>query len=227
MQPYNPLNVSISTSTRLFKIYFSTIHPLWPILYKPMYDLTGYENLPTNMPVPLLYAVYSIAACVQPQSEHVQEEIYDTPSPQQSFDAALQALQHSGLLLKPSIETCQALTILALEQHGIAESSPAALLCSLASSMAIELKLHRAMSSSADPTDVQIRSRLWWNIYVLDKMMACELGRPVLLRWEEQDTPEPSSSESDEFQLLSLRLSGQNRVSSVKVCSSTTQWNCN
>ncbi|KAH8594961.1 fungal-specific transcription factor domain-containing protein [Bisporella sp. PMI_857] len=212
------LSVSQPTSRLLFKTYFSTIHPMWPILYKPMYDLTGYDYLQDKIAPPLLYAIYSISACVQPGYPDLDENYQDFPSPQQSFEAALAALQQTGPLnlLKPSIDACQALTILALQQHGVAEDASAALLCSLASSMAIELKLHRATTASSDATDTQVRSRLWWNIYVLDKMLACEMGRPVHLRWEEQDNIFPSSSESDEYQLLSLRSSGQNRVSSVK-----------
>jgi hypothetical protein len=215
VQHGTPLNISPATSAALFKIYFSIIHPMWPILYKPMHDLTGLEYLPHKLPLPLLYAIYSIAACVQPHSELAEEKLQDVPSPQQTSEAALHSLFQHGLL-HPSIETCQALTILALQQHGISESAPAALLMSLASSMAIELRLHRAMSSGADSTEVQIRSRLWWTIFVLDKMIACEMGRPVLLRWEEQDTPLPSSLESDEYQLLALRTAGEIRTSKVK-----------
>jgi len=183
-----------------------------------MYDLTGLEYLADTMSQPLLYAIYSIAACVQPLYDASEDSYGDSPSPQQIFEAALAALQQQGPLnlLKTSIENCQALAILALQQHGVSEDTSAAMLCSLAASMALELRIHRSMPLGSDPSEVQIRSRLWWNIFVLDKMMACEMGRPVHLRWEEQDNSFPSTSESDEFQLLSLRLAGQNRVSSVK-----------
>lgn len=214
-QNRNSLNLSISTSTRLFKVYFNTIHPIWPILYKPKYDLEGYENLPNTLPSPLLYAIYSIAACVQPSYEAGQSIPSDSPSSKTVFDEALLHLSIKGLL-RPSIDTCQALVLLALQQHGIAESASAAMFCSMASSMAIDLKLHRAMGPDADPTEVQIRSRLYWNIFVLDKMVATELGRPVGLRWEEQDAPFPSALESDEYHLLSLPLSDPHRPSSVK-----------
>lgn len=210
-------------SARLLKDYFATIHPMWPILYKPMYDLTAYDDL-HRMPSPLLFAIFSIAACIQPQSP---DDIpFDMPIPSQLFESSLMLLQrpangntsalHPLHLLKPSIESCQTLTILALQQHGVAESHSAALLLGLAASMATELRLHRAMGPGADPMEVQIRARLWWNIYVLDKMMACEMKRPVLLRSEENDTPFPSTSEADEFQLLSLKAAGQNRFTSVK-----------
>lgn len=231
MLPRLPLNnnshlgIPRHVSTRLIKDYFATIHPMWPILYKPMYDMTGCDYLPDTMPQPLLYAIYSIAACVQPSPENLEDRSHETPLPAHLFQSGLMALQRPGngqgalhplYLLQPSIESCQTLTILALQQHGVAETTSAALLCGLASAMAIELRLHRAMAPQSDPTEVQIRSRLWWNIFVLDKMMACEMKRPVLLRSEETDTPFPSASESDEFQLLSLKSVGHNRITSVK-----------
>lgn len=176
---------------------------------------------------PLLYAVYSIAACVEPQYHHKQQgEETEVPAPALLFEAALLALQRFGSdgennfhplnLLKPSIETCQALTILALQQHGVAESTCAILLCGLASAMAVELRLHQAGGSGTDPVQVQICSRLWWNLFVLDKMLSCEIGRPVMLRSEETDTPFPSATESDEFQLIRLSPAGINSPTSVK-----------
>lgn len=213
-------------SVRLFKAYFDTIHPTWPILYKPVYDMLDHQQLLDTIPQQLLYAIYSIAACVQPVDESVSPRASDTtlPPPSLLFQAALLALgnDHTGdgfhplKFLKPSIESCQALTILALQQHGVAESESASVLCSLACGMAIELRLHREMKPNSAPIDVQVRSRLWWNIFVLEKMISSELARPVLLRAEDTDTPYPSALESDEYQLLSLSGSSQSGPVSVK-----------
>jgi len=213
-------------SARLFKAYFDTIHPIWPLLYKPVYDMLDHQRLLDTIPQQLLYAIYSIAACVQPVDDLSNKRVPDRllPPPSLLFQAALLALgnDHTGngfhplKFLKPSIEACQALTILALQQHGVAESESAALLCSLAAGMAIELRLHREVKSDSASIDNQVRSRLWWNIFVLEKMMACELARPVLLRAEETDTSYPSASESDEYQLLSLTTSSQSGPVSVK-----------
>lgn len=68
--------------------------------------------------------------------------------------------------------------------------------------MATEMRLHRP-SDTGDPTQTEVHSRLWWNLYILEKMMSCEMGRPVVLRYEETDCPYPSASEADEFELMS------------------------
>ena len=213
-------------SLQLFKAYFDTIHPTWPILYKPVYDMLDHQRLLDTIPQQLLYAIYSIAACVQPTEDSANRRTNGSslPLPSLLFQAALLALgnDHTGdgfhplKFLKPSIESCQALAILALQQHGVAESGSAAVLCSLASGMAIELRLHREMKTNSAPIDAQVRSRLWWNIFILDKMISSELARPVLLRAEDTDTPYPSALESDEYQLLSLNILGQSEQVSVK-----------
>ena len=81
------------------------------------------------------------------------------------------------------------------------------MLCNLASGMAIELELHKATGDDVDPTFAQVSSRLWWNLFVLDKMIACELGKPVLLRSEDANVHFPSATESDEYQLLQFQVS--------------------
>ncbi|EHL02605.1 putative Uncharacterized transcriptional regulatory protein C3C7.04 [Glarea lozoyensis 74030] len=74
--------------------------------------------------------------------------------------------------------------------------------------MAIELHLHRVHEQN-DPVEREIRSRLWWNLYILEKMLSGEQG------------PLPSTSESDEFELMTMSSgeeSGQRRASmSVKL----------
>lgn len=215
--------ITRDVSVQLFKAYFDTIHPIWPILYKPVYDMLDHQRLLDTIPQQLLYAIYSIAACVQVAEESLTNGS-SLPPPSLLFQAALLALgnDHAGngfhplKFLKPSIKSCQALTILALQQHGVAESESAAVLCSLASGMAIELRLHREAKTNVAPIDAQVRSRLWWNIFVLDKMISSELARPVLLRWEDTDTPYPSALESDEYQLLSMNKPSHSGKVSVK-----------
>ena len=143
--------------------------------------------------------------------------------------AALLALQKTGEdgtrlsttfhplnFIRPSIESCQTLVILALQQHGLGEASNAAMLCNIAAGMAIELRLNEAGPPDATYIDTQIASRLWWNLYVLDKVLACGLGRPVTLRSEDITTPYPSAAESDEYQLLKFKRPGNGENISIK-----------
>ena len=49
--------------------------------------------------------------------------------------------------------------------------------------------------------DEELRSRVWWCCYILDKVLAEETGRPVLLHARRSTTPLPSVTEADEFEL--------------------------
>jgi hypothetical protein len=182
------------------------------------------------MPPALVAAIFSIASCVdRPQQYATNTIVQRYPEPFQFFEEALDLIQQGKetekpqLLnaLAPSITNCQVLTILSLQQHGVAEYSRAAILCGLASAMAIEMRLHRPYESN-DPIQSEVHSRLWWNLYILEKMSSTEMGRPVILRYEETDCPYPSVSEADEFELMSTQagnqgLSGQIRNTAIKL----------
>ncbi|CZR69825.1 related to CHA4-transcription factor [Phialocephala subalpina] len=210
--------ISGSASTSLLQTYFNCLHPLWPILYKPLYSSSDYAN-PTNMMAPpLVAAIFAIASCIDRPQQYTPNTIVGKfPEPTQFFEEALNLLQlvdendrtpRLSRALTPSITNCQVLTILCLQQHGVAEYSRAAILCGLASAMAIELRIHRPCESE-DPIQREIQSRLWWNLYILEKMMSTEMGRPVLLRAEESDCPFPSEQEADEFELMAARPGSQ------------------
>jgi hypothetical protein len=222
--------VSSAVSQRLFSAYFANIHSIWPILYTPMYDC-GNSNLQSDAFAPaVLYAVYAIAACVEPTDNISSAATNDkTPPPAVFFEAALLALQkkqsdqpqlsavfHPLNFIRPSIESCQTLAILALQQHGLGEASNAAMLCNTAAGMAIELRLNEARPLDADYITTQIASRLWWNLYVLDKVLACGLGRPFVLHSDDITACYPSEAESDEFQLLQFRGASDGEVVRVK-----------
>lgn len=128
----------------------------------------------------------------------------------------MSAAFHPLNFIRPSIESCQTLVILALQQHGLGEASNAAMLCNIAAGMAIELRLNEAGPLDADYINTQVASRLWWNLYVLDKVLACGLGKPVTLRSEDITTPYPSAAESDEYQLLQFKRAGDGEIVRIK-----------
>jgi hypothetical protein len=178
-----------------------------------MYTSFDYTYPSPKIPNCLATAVFAIASCVDvhPSKQNIGERQTGVPAKSQFyFEETLSFLQKNEgsndktlkSVFTPSITTCQTLTILSLQQHGVAEYSRAATLCGLASSMAIELRLHRPYETD-DPIQREIRYRLWWNLFILEKMISCEMGRPVILRAEETDTPYPSTSEADEFELFS------------------------
>jgi hypothetical protein len=177
------------------------------MLYKPLYSSLDHEQLLEVLPRPLVYAILALAVLIHEPGDH---ELTKFTQAQQFFNEALRGLKdptvpertHSLVELKPSITNCQVYTILALQQHGIGALSQAGTLCAVASSMAIDQSLHRKLDTD-NHVETQVKSRLWWTVYTLEKMLSCEVGRPILLRAEEAETPFPSAEESDEFELYS------------------------
>ena len=190
---------------------------MWPLLYKPLYTSLDYTYPSPNIPEALVLAIFSIGSCVDGarfpnQKTENGVPIENCPEPKDFFEEAFNLLQQGTgkdtsrrpiNTLNPSVLNCQVLVILALQQHGVAEYARAAILVGLASAMAIELHLHRVYEPN-EPVEREIRSRLWWNLFILEKMLSGEQGRPFVLRAEESDCPWPSTSESDEFELMSV-----------------------
>ena len=78
-------SVSNAVSARLFTAYFANIHPIWPILYMPMHDY-GNSNLHADAFAPaVLYAVYAIAACVEPTDGSPPVAVEDKTPPSSVF----------------------------------------------------------------------------------------------------------------------------------------------
>ena len=229
------VSLDSQVSARLFASYLAHIHPIWPILYMPMYEQGGYGLQHTAFPQPVIYAIYAIAACTEAtRNDDLAERRHPAPSPAVLFESALLSMQRYGSdrassssqfhplnMLRPSIASCQALVILALQQHGLGEASHAAILCSIAAGMAIDLRLNEALPPDSEHTTAQIHSRLWWNLFILDKMLETERGRPFRLRSEDITAPWPSVLEADEFQLIKVPEAGSGRLMTIKTYSMT------
>lgn len=98
------------------------------------------------------------------------------------------------------IDIIQALMILSLRQTGVGDKRSAFTYAGRAATMALNLGLHLAPTTQSEAGDCELRSRVFWNVYVLDKILAEELGRPLFLRYRRSSTPLPSETESDEFE---------------------------
>ncbi|KAE9367145.1 hypothetical protein N431DRAFT_548759 [Stipitochalara longipes BDJ] len=201
-------------ASRLLQIFFGHIHPIWPILYKPMYSSADCPQLLATLPGALINAMLSISVLLDASEEIRHDELSKHDTAHHFFKQALKLASKDEhvetseelLATKPTILRCQVFTILALQQHSIAAFSQAGILCSVAAAMAIDLQLHRRSEASTS-VEVEVNSRLWWSIYVLEKMLSWEMSRPMILRAEEADAPFPSVNESDEFEFSSTPLS--------------------
>ncbi|CAK7204489.1 hypothetical protein SEUCBS139899_007246 [Sporothrix eucalyptigena] len=84
---------------------------------------------------------------------------------------------------EPSIDCLQTLLLLALAFVASGKGKKAYMLLSNAIGMAVALELHREMDSNARimPVEREMRRRLFWTCYLLDRFMACGSRRPSLI----------------------------------------------
>jgi hypothetical protein len=103
-------------------------------------------------------------------------------------------------LCREGIESIQILVLLALYSLFDPAAPSAWSLVSIAARQAMLLGLTRRVTEgrSVSATDMELRHRLLWSIYVLDRMMATSLGLPAALNDENLDVPLPGLT-VDEF----------------------------
>ncbi|KAH9886367.1 fungal-specific transcription factor domain-containing protein [Xylariomycetidae sp. FL2044] len=103
-------------------------------------------------------------------------------------------------LCRESIKSIQILVLLALYSLFDASGASAWSIIGIVSRQAMLLGLSRRASDdkTLSATEIELRHRLFWSIYVLDRMMAASLGLPVALTDENMDCPFPGLT-IDEF----------------------------
>ncbi|PSN74071.1 hypothetical protein BS50DRAFT_566967 [Corynespora cassiicola Philippines] len=99
-----------------------------------------------------------------------------------------------GLLKEDSIETVQGLLLVTQFAIHEQESTNAWLVSGQAVRAAVDLGLHREVpSAGASLMSVEMRSRVFWSAYALDRNISITLGRPCAIREEDIDLALPQN----------------------------------
>lgn len=66
--------------------------------------------------------------------------------------------------------------------------------CGIALRIGIGLGLHRSQagSSTMSPVQREVRRRVWWTLYLFDRMISSKLGYPLAIRDDDIDVEYPS-----------------------------------
>lgn len=171
--PYPPQ----SQAKRLFSVFFDRLHTRWPILDRKLYEEV-YDRQYDQGTLPVierssLHLIYAIAArFLQLTKQGVDVD------PEAHFAAALEPMDL--IMEQHNSSTVQFLTLLAIygqrSPYGVgvwAQVRYALTLC-------VELGMHRKPtlhSPSRDPREREIRGRVFWSCYCLDRLTSMLLGR--------------------------------------------------
>ncbi|KAK3359039.1 fungal-specific transcription factor domain-containing protein [Lasiosphaeria hispida] len=130
----------------------------------------------SQVPIYLLHAIYAVAARYTPHPSGYQSAV------KLSEDYASQSRSEIDTD-EPSIDALQSLMLLVIAFTAAGKGKKAYMLLTNAVGMAMALELHREMDVNARVTTVEreVRRRLFWSCYLLDKFMACGSKRPSLV----------------------------------------------
>ncbi|KAJ0415621.1 fungal-specific transcription factor domain-containing protein [Aspergillus carlsbadensis] len=138
-----------------------------------------------------LYLTYAIGATTMQLSEK-----YDYVPPERFY---ITALQHVPAMCDTrSVENVEAMTLLVVYHLRSASSQGVWYMIGLAMRTAIDLGLHRkANEINLDPITAQMRRRLFWTVYYLERVVSMSLGRPFSIADRHIDLPLPVDVDDD------------------------------
>ncbi|KAK0651579.1 fungal-specific transcription factor domain-containing protein [Cercophora newfieldiana] len=129
-----------------------------------------------QVPRYLVHAIYAVAAKYTPHPNGYQSAVKLSEDYAARSRAELDADE-------PSVDALQALMLLVIAFTAAGKGKKAYMLLSNAVGMAMALELHRELdiNSRVTPVERELRRRLFWSCFLLDKFMACGSKRPSLV----------------------------------------------
>ncbi|KAL3462780.1 fungal-specific transcription factor domain-containing protein [Aspergillus heterothallicus] len=178
---------------RLLDAYFKSMQMRLPFLCRAeIYQLHAKRHLPLGSSTQEQFArfkifmVYAIGAAILKMTE-----MYDSTPPRHYFVTAMQ--YQPSLQESLSINSIEALMLLAMYNLQSSASSSVWYMTGLATRICVDFGLHReAQYRKLRPYEAQRRRRLFWTVYMNDRSVAWSLGRPFSIAEEEIDAEPPA-----------------------------------
>jgi hypothetical protein len=183
--------------------YFANWHPFYPFLHAPSI-LEHFEKLPqandqiSNGPpsfkMSIVRSIMSISLADRRQSQGLEAARYPTGLVFQSYDEAVDCLQH--VLSRPTtIQSLQAAISVQLFLVSMLRLNAASRLGGLVIRMALQLGLHRcpARFPSFSLGEKEHRQRIFWSLYAIDRFICQSMGLPLSLHDDDVDVCYPTA----------------------------------
>ncbi|KAI9485171.1 MAG: fungal-specific transcription factor domain-containing protein [Benjaminiella poitrasii] len=186
----------------LIHMYFTRIHNYCPIINKVQFLEQYYYHLPSTPDKYLLYTIAYIGITIF-KTDISQAKLFSFTNEQlKEIESVLKAKSHKllGIVYKRSmISTVQALMILSMfNSHSKNDDEDTShwFMTGMAIRMAQDLGLHRDCSRWNIPEcEIELRKRIWYGCYLMDRLVAAELGRPISIIDHEFEVELPSPFE--------------------------------
>ncbi|EXJ82089.1 hypothetical protein A1O1_08158 [Capronia coronata CBS 617.96] len=180
--------------------YFEQVHPQFPFLHRPTYEkweeevLAASESGKTPNPTYafFVYALCAVGALTGP--------LAGATLPEGLYAAAENLFEH--VMLQNSLESIQAILACAMYSLRSPVGVSVWMLSGLALRQCLELGLHRKIRWSKMKPDLvkdELRKRVFWCAYNLDRAVAITLGRPVGITDHDIDVEFPSDINDEDI----------------------------
>ncbi|CAO3565928.1 unnamed protein product [Mortierella alpina] len=167
----------------LLGLYFRYMYPFAPMFIRKSFMEQQQNNRPDLSQILILNAIFCNACWYS-----------DDPAVKQDstkyFNRAKIILDETYHVSR--VSTVQALLLMSHHQYAVGNYSGGWLYTGMATRIAHDIGLHRQDVQVNEPEEAEIRKRVWWAVYIADRLGGGVLGRPLNLRDKEYNVQMPS-----------------------------------
>ncbi|KAF9310862.1 hypothetical protein BG003_008028 [Podila horticola] len=167
----------------LLDMYFRYMYPFAPIFIRRSFMEQHQSQRPDLSQILVLNAIFC-NACWYSDDPAIKQEST------KYFNRAKIILDETYHVSR--ISTIQALLLMSHHQYGVGNYSGGWLYTGMATRIAHDIGLHRQDVQVNEPEEGEIRRRIWWAVYISDRLGGGILGRPVVIRDKEYNVQMPS-----------------------------------
>ncbi|KAI9235110.1 MAG: fungal-specific transcription factor domain-containing protein [Podila humilis] len=168
---------------KLLDMYFRYMYPFAPMFIRRSFMEQHYAQRPDLSQILILNAIFC-NACWYSDDPAIKQEST------KYFNRAKIILDETYHVSR--ISTIQALLLMSKHQYGVGNYSGGWLYTGMATRIAHDIGLHRQDVQAIEPEEGEIRRRVWWAVYISDRLGGGILGRPVVIRDKEYNVQMPS-----------------------------------
>ncbi|KAF9429510.1 hypothetical protein BGZ94_000052 [Podila epigama] len=167
----------------LLSLYFRYMYPFAPMFIRRTFMEEHHQKRPDLSQILILNAIFC-NACWYSDDPLIKQDST------KYFNRAKIILDETYHVSR--VSTVQALLLMSHHQYAVGNYSGGWLYTGMATRIAHDIGLHRQDVQVNEPEEAEIRKRVWWAVYIADRLGGGILGRPMNLRDKEYNVRMPS-----------------------------------